>query len=116
MNHIPQSRARAMIRLVIAVKLLFIVVVAPSIAAAAGDDAAAAVVTRFHDSLLSVMKEADALGVVGRYQRLEPGVVLQAGRERPTAHPGTSRDLVGFLHLVLVAVLPVVGARLGLWI
>jgi phospholipid transport system substrate-binding protein len=40
----------------------------------AGDHDAAAVVTRLHDNLLSVMKEADTLGVKGRYQRLAPEI------------------------------------------
>ncbi|MDP6884234.1 MAG: hypothetical protein QF830_08865, partial [Rhodospirillales bacterium] len=40
----------------------------------AGVDDAAAVVTRLHGALLSVMKEADALGVKGRFQRLSPEI------------------------------------------
>ncbi len=40
----------------------------------AGVDEAAAVVTRLHGTLLSVMKEADALGVKGRFQRLSPEI------------------------------------------
>ena len=59
-----------MIRPVIVAKVLFVLVLASS--AHAGD--AATVVTRFHDSLLSMMKEADALGVTGRYRRLAPEI------------------------------------------
>ena len=61
-----------MIRPVIVAKVLFVLVLASS--ADAGDGDAAAVVARFHDGLLSVMKEADALGVTGRYRRLAPEI------------------------------------------
>ena len=52
--------------------VLVVLSLAPS--AHAGDHDAAAVVTRLHDNLLSVMKEADTLGVKGRYQRLAPEI------------------------------------------
>lgn len=57
-----------MIRSAIAATVLLVLV-----SSARADDAAA-VVTRFHDGLLSVMKEADTLGVAGRYQRLVPEI------------------------------------------
>ena len=61
-----------MIRPLITAKVLFVLALASSAGAGAGD--AAAVVARFHDGLLAVMKEADALGVTGRYRRLEPEI------------------------------------------
>jgi phospholipid transport system substrate-binding protein len=61
-----------MIRPVIVAKVLFVLVLTSS--AQAGADEASAVVARFHDGLLSVMKEADALGVTGRYRRLAPEI------------------------------------------
>jgi phospholipid transport system substrate-binding protein len=61
-----------MIRPAIVAPVLFVLVLASSAHAEPGG--AAAVVTRFHDSLVSVMKEADALGVTGRYRRLAPEI------------------------------------------
>ena len=40
--------------------------------AAAQEDPARTVIQRFQQSLLAVMKEAESLGVTGRYQRLQP--------------------------------------------
>ncbi len=42
--------------------------------AAAQEDPARAVVERFQQNLLAVMKEAESLGVKGRYERLEPKI------------------------------------------
>jgi phospholipid transport system substrate-binding protein len=42
--------------------------------AAAQEDPARAVIQRFQQSLLAVMKEAESLGVTGRYQRLQPRI------------------------------------------
>ena len=60
-----------MIRSVIVATIFIVLFLAPS--AQSGGDAAA-VVTRLHDILLSVMKEADALGARGRNQRLAPEI------------------------------------------
>jgi phospholipid transport system substrate-binding protein len=63
-----------MTRLIIATTVLIVLFLASSVHAGVAD--AAAIVTRLHDNLLSVMKEADALAVKGRYQRLSPEIQL----------------------------------------
>ena len=53
---------------------VFLVAFAFAKAGAASDDSPRAIVTQFQDSLVGVMKEAKALGVRGRYERLAPVV------------------------------------------
>ena len=54
--------------------LLFLSAVLTALPAAAEEDPATAVIQRFQQSLLAVMKEAESLGVTGRYQRLQPKI------------------------------------------
>ena len=63
-----RSHCKTMTRPVVVAAVLIVLFFASS--AHAGVEDAAAVVMRLHDTLLSVMKEADALGVKGRYRRL----------------------------------------------
>ena len=52
--------------------LLIFAGVLTALPAAAQEDPARTVIQRFQQSLLAVMKEAESLGVTGRYQRLQP--------------------------------------------
>ena len=54
--------------------LLLLAGVLTALPAAAEEDPATAVIQRFQQSLLAVMKEAESLGVTGRYQRLQPKI------------------------------------------
>lgn len=64
-----------MIRRLFDPRILFLLgLLLPAPAAGGSADAPDAVVERFHETLLAVMKEADSLGVTGRYQRLEPDI------------------------------------------
>ncbi len=54
--------------------LLLLAGVLTALPAAAQEDPARTVIQRFHQSLLAVMKEAESLGVTGRYQRLQPRI------------------------------------------
>ena len=67
-----RSRCKTMTRPVIVAAVLIVLSFASS--AHAGVDDAVTVVTRLHDTLLSVMKEADALGVKGRDRHLAPEI------------------------------------------
>ena len=66
----PAYGARWVRSLAIALLLLTL----PVPASASANDSAAKVVEKLHAELLGVMKEADALGYKGRYQRLAPVV------------------------------------------
>ena len=61
-----------MYRVVVVTAVLIVLFFVSS--AHAGVEDSAAVVMRLHDTLLSVMKESDALGVKGRYRRLAPKI------------------------------------------
>ena len=67
-----RSHCKTMTSPVVVATVLIVLFFASS--AHAGVEDAATVVTRLHDTLLSVMKEADALGVKGRYRRLAPKI------------------------------------------
>mgnify|MGYP000282501748 CR=1 FL=1 len=54
--------------------LLFLAGVLTALPAAAQEDPARTVIQRFQQDLLAVMKEAQNLGVTGRYQRLQPKI------------------------------------------
>jgi phospholipid transport system substrate-binding protein len=58
----------------IAALMLLIAAIVPAAAQAPQDSQASAVVTAFHQTLLGVMKRADALGVQGRFDTLAPAV------------------------------------------
>ncbi len=71
---------------------------------------ASAVIEKFHQTLLSVMKEADSLGVMGRYERLQSPVAeafhfplmikVAAGRFWKRANPGQrDRLLAAFTRM-----------------
>lgn len=53
---------------------LLLTALSPAAAQAPQDSQAGAVITAFHQTLLSVMKRADALGVKGRFEALAPAV------------------------------------------
>ncbi len=54
--------------------LLLLAGVLTALPAAAQEDPARTVIQRFQQDLLAVMKEAESLGVTGRYQRLQPRI------------------------------------------
>ncbi|NQW01770.1 MAG: ABC transporter substrate-binding protein [Rhodospirillales bacterium] len=72
-----QNNSLACITKFASVGLLLLVVLALALCpvrARAAADTPESLVIGFHDVLLSTMKEATALGVKGRYQRLEPAI------------------------------------------
>ncbi len=61
-------------RMVITWAVAFIALVLAPLPVSAGDDTPTSVIERFHQDLLGVMKEADSLGVAGRYDQLTPSI------------------------------------------
>src|SRR5438477_2179885 len=68
------SRVSMRRRAVLACLSLFVVRAPRAMAAAQSSDPAVARIETFYDALLSVMKEARALGVRGRYDKLAPTI------------------------------------------
>jgi phospholipid transport system substrate-binding protein len=112
MGGVMKSAARALSNWVALAGLLAVVALPAAVAQAAQSDPAAAQIEAFDDAVLGVMKDAKALGIQGRYHRLEPAVTrafdtatmvrFAVGPSWASATPAQQEALkAAFLHLTI---------------